>query len=83
VSCSYFHQFLPRAAAAADPVERMKNVVAAMVSAMTLTSGNFLKPLNPILGETLQVLQTIQLCSTKTGLSYHISEENPLRLRAF
>ncbi len=33
----------------------MKYVVAAMVSAMTLTSGNFLKPLNPALGETLQV----------------------------
>ncbi len=36
----------------------MKYVVAAMVSAMTLTSGNFLKPLNPTLGETLQVRMT-------------------------
>eukprot|EP00961_Rhodomonas_salina_P187477 2530814-Rhodomonas_salina.4 len=30
-------------------------VVSCFVSAMTLTCGNFLKPLNPILGETLQV----------------------------
>jgi hypothetical protein len=33
----------------------MKNVVAAFVAAMPLTSGNFLKPLNPLLGETLQM----------------------------
>mmetsp|Transcript_28791 Transcript_28791/g.59015 ORF Transcript_28791/g.59015 Transcript_28791/m.59015 type:complete len:436 (-) Transcript_28791:489-1796(-) len=51
----FTHLFLPRAAATTDPVERMKNVVSAFVAAMTLTSGNFLKPLNPILGETLQV----------------------------
>eukprot|EP00292_Cryptomonas_paramecium_P006006 CAMPEP_0113693420 /NCGR_PEP_ID=MMETSP0038_2-20120614/19653_1 /TAXON_ID=2898 /ORGANISM="Cryptomonas paramecium" /LENGTH=391 /DNA_ID=CAMNT_0000615487 /DNA_START=59 /DNA_END=1230 /DNA_ORIENTATION=+ /assembly_acc=CAM_ASM_000170 len=51
----FFNHYLPRASAASDPVERMKNVVAAMVSVMVLTSGNFLKPLNPILGETLQV----------------------------
>jgi hypothetical protein len=30
------------------------NVVACFVAAMPLTSGNFLKPLNPLLGETLQ-----------------------------
>ena len=50
----FFHIYMPRAAAATDPVERMKNVVAAFVAAMPLTSGNFLKPLNPLLGETLQ-----------------------------
>jgi len=32
----------------------MKNVVTCFVAAMPLTSGNFLKPLNPLLGETLQ-----------------------------
>eukprot|EP00960_Hanusia_phi_P033181 750326-Hanusia_phi.AAC.3 len=51
----YFHAFLPQAAAMTDPVERMKNVVACFVSSIILTSGRFLKPLNPILGETLQV----------------------------
>mmetsp|Transcript_89282 Transcript_89282/g.133859 ORF Transcript_89282/g.133859 Transcript_89282/m.133859 type:complete len:435 (-) Transcript_89282:168-1472(-) len=51
----FTHLYLPRAAASSDPVERMKNVVSCFVSAMTLTCGNFLKPLNPILGETLQV----------------------------
>jgi len=50
----FFHIYMPRAAAATDPVERMKNVVSAFVAAMPLTSGNFLKPLNPLLGETLQ-----------------------------
>jgi hypothetical protein len=51
----FTHIYLPRAAQTSDPVERMKNVVACFVGAMTLSSGNFLKPLNPILGETLQV----------------------------
>jgi len=50
-----FHLYLPRANKAQDPLERMKNVVACFISGMALTSGNFLKPLNPILGETLQV----------------------------
>lgn len=51
----YFHAFLPRAAECSDPVERMKLVVACFVSNQILTSANFMKPLNPILGETLQV----------------------------
>uniref|UniRef100_A0A7S0EDB9 Oxysterol-binding protein n=1 Tax=Hanusia phi TaxID=3032 RepID=A0A7S0EDB9_9CRYP len=51
----FTHIYLPRAAVTKDPVERMKNVVACFIAAMPLTSGNFLKPLNPILGETLQV----------------------------
>jgi len=51
----FTHMYLPRAAATPDPVERLKNVVACFVAATTLTSGNFLKPLNPILGETLQM----------------------------
>jgi len=51
----FFHLYMPRAAAATDPVERMKNVVTCFIAAMPLTSGNFLKPLNPLLGETLQV----------------------------
>mmetsp|Transcript_66392 Transcript_66392/g.163608 ORF Transcript_66392/g.163608 Transcript_66392/m.163608 type:complete len:420 (+) Transcript_66392:186-1445(+) len=50
-----FHLYLPRANKAQDPLERMKNVVACFISGMALTSGNFLKPLNPLLGETLQV----------------------------
>ena len=50
----FFHLYMPRAAAATDPIERMKNVVTCFVAAMPLTSGNFLKPLNPLLGETLQ-----------------------------
>jgi hypothetical protein len=50
----YAQHFLPRAAAATDPVERLKYVIATFVSGMALTSNNFLKPLNPILGETLQ-----------------------------
>lgn len=36
-----------------DPVERMKFVISAMV-ASALWSNSFLKPLNPILGETLE-----------------------------
>mmetsp|Transcript_25916 Transcript_25916/g.62509 ORF Transcript_25916/g.62509 Transcript_25916/m.62509 type:complete len:438 (+) Transcript_25916:63-1376(+) len=51
----YFNKFLPRAAATNDPVERLRLVVSCFVASMTLTSGNFLKPLNPVLGETLQV----------------------------
>ena len=51
----YSQNFLPRAAVAKDPVERMKLVVSCFISGMTCTSGNFLKPLNPILGETFQV----------------------------
>jgi hypothetical protein len=51
----FTHIYLPRAAQTTDPVERMKNVVACFIGTMTLSSGNFLKPLNPILGETLQV----------------------------
>jgi len=50
----FTHHFLPRAAATTDPVERLKQVVSCFVATMTLTAGNFLKPLNPILGETLQ-----------------------------
>jgi hypothetical protein len=51
----FTHIYMPRAVQCTDPVERMKNVVACFIGTMTLTSGNFLKPLNPILGETLQV----------------------------
>mmetsp|Transcript_39699 Transcript_39699/g.77698 ORF Transcript_39699/g.77698 Transcript_39699/m.77698 type:complete len:448 (+) Transcript_39699:36-1379(+) len=51
----YTHIYMPRAVQATDPVERMKNVVSCFIGTMTLTSGNFLKPLNPILGETLQM----------------------------
>lgn len=51
----YFHAFLPRAADCKDPVERMKLIVACFVSSQILTSANFMKPLNPVLGETLQV----------------------------
>jgi len=51
----YSHLFLPRAAATQDPVERMKLVVCCFIAGMVCTSGNFLKPLNPILGETFQV----------------------------
>ena len=50
-----FHHFLPRAVACTDPVERMKLVVACFASSQILPVGTFLKPLNPILGETLQV----------------------------
>jgi hypothetical protein len=50
-----FHEYMPRAAATTDPIERLKCVVSCFVASMPLTSGNFLKPLNPILGETLQV----------------------------
>ena len=51
----YFNSFLPRAVECKDPVERFKLVVACFVSSQILTSANFMKPLNPILGETLQV----------------------------
>mmetsp|Transcript_17499 Transcript_17499/g.27083 ORF Transcript_17499/g.27083 Transcript_17499/m.27083 type:complete len:430 (+) Transcript_17499:328-1617(+) len=50
----FFHEFLPRAAGLTDPVERLKTVSACFIAGMSLTSNNFLKPLNPILGETLQ-----------------------------
>jgi hypothetical protein len=50
-----FNAFLPRAVECKDPVERFKLVVACFVSSQILTSANFMKPLNPILGETLQV----------------------------
>jgi hypothetical protein len=33
----------------------MKLVVSCFIAGMVCTSGNFLKPLNPILGETFQV----------------------------
>mmetsp|Transcript_38151 Transcript_38151/g.89931 ORF Transcript_38151/g.89931 Transcript_38151/m.89931 type:complete len:438 (+) Transcript_38151:138-1451(+) len=75
----FFHAFLPQAARATDPVERMKNIVACFVSAMTLTSANFLKPLNPILGETLQTeysdgskLYMEQTCHHPPISSYHL-----------
>jgi len=48
--CPYF---LGRAAAARDPVERLKNVTAAFVACIHTTS-QFTKPFNPTLGETLQ-----------------------------
>jgi len=54
----FTHIYMPRACEAKDPIERMKNVVACFVGTMTLSSGNFLKPLNPILGETCRVEYT-------------------------
>jgi len=51
----FFHAFLPRAAECTDPVERFKLVVACFIANSICTAGTFLKPLNPILGETLQV----------------------------
>ena len=70
----YFHHYMPRAAAASnDPVERMKNVVACFVAAMPLTSGNFMKPLNPLLGETLQVELTcthVDMCVAMHACRY-------------
>jgi len=75
----FFHAFLPQAARAKDPVERMKNVVSCFVAAMTLTSANFLKPLNPILGETLQAdysdgskLYMEQTCHHPPISSFHL-----------
>lgn len=59
----YFKDFLPQAAAEKDPVERMKLVVSCFIASISLTSGNFLKPLNPILGETLQASPSKIRCS--------------------
>jgi hypothetical protein len=45
--------YLQLAAKAADPVERLKNVTAAFIACIHTTS-QFVKPFNPVLGETLQ-----------------------------
>ncbi|GAM26095.1 hypothetical protein SAMD00019534_092700 [Acytostelium subglobosum LB1] len=49
----YAPDYLPKAAASKDPVERMKNVVAFAISGLHLTS-TLTKPFNPLLGETFQ-----------------------------
>jgi len=58
----YFHAFLPRAVECTDPVERMKLVVACFVSSQILTSANFMKPLNPILGKALAISASLRAC---------------------
>eukprot|EP00802_Teleaulax_amphioxeia_P007212 Tamp_07218.p1 GENE.Tamp_07218~~Tamp_07218.p1 ORF type:complete len:462 (-),score=85.12 Tamp_07218:1145-2530(-) len=45
--------YLQLAAKAADPVERLKHVTAAFIACIHTTS-QFVKPFNPVLGETLQ-----------------------------
>jgi len=58
----YFHAFLPRAVECTDPVERMNLVVACFVSSQILTSANFMKPLNPILGKALAITASLRAC---------------------
>jgi hypothetical protein len=79
VVASMFHLFLPRAQRAKDPIERMKNVVSCFVAGMCLTSGNFLKPLNPILGETLQVrgLPPFSSCHLCIHVSHSVHTSGP------
>jgi len=50
---SYAPTYLPRAAAAHDPLERFKLVITWVVSGLHLAQ-SFWKPFNPILGETYQ-----------------------------
>lgn len=50
---SVFPLFMTKAAQSRDPVERMKLVISGVVSSFFWTN-QFYKPLNPILGETLQ-----------------------------
>lgn len=47
-----FPKYLNKAAAEKDPIERMKIVVSSVLASFFYTN-TFLKPLNPILGETL------------------------------
>ncbi|EGG13889.1 oxysterol binding family protein [Cavenderia fasciculata] len=49
----YAPQYLPKAAATSDPVERLKLVVSFTVAGLHLTS-TLSKPFNPLLGETFQ-----------------------------
>mmetsp|Transcript_19600 Transcript_19600/g.46585 ORF Transcript_19600/g.46585 Transcript_19600/m.46585 type:complete len:436 (+) Transcript_19600:210-1517(+) len=49
------HVFLSQAARATDPLLRLQYVMAGAVGALSLTADAFLKPLNPLLGETLQL----------------------------
>jgi hypothetical protein len=76
----FTHIYMPRACEAKDPIERMKNVVACFVGTMTLSSGNFLKPLNPILGETCQVLPPPYplLSSSEGGVGSRARPSSPL-----
>eukprot|EP00761_Pharyngomonas_kirbyi_P011959 gb/GECH01011985.1/.p1 GENE.gb/GECH01011985.1/~~gb/GECH01011985.1/.p1 ORF type:complete len:378 (+),score=72.54 gb/GECH01011985.1/:1-1134(+) len=57
----YLPSFLPKAADAQDPVERLLNVVAFGVSGLTATC-IAKKPFNPILGETYQASYTEAGC---------------------
>jgi len=51
-SCMMLPMYLGRAAQVSDPVERLKLTVVGTISSFVHTS-TFLKPLNPVLGETL------------------------------
>jgi hypothetical protein len=51
--CTNFPYFLNQAALEANPIERFKLVVSCFLSSSYYLN-MFLKPLNPILGETLQ-----------------------------
>jgi hypothetical protein len=51
MGCSMCPMYLTKAAFLKDPVEKLKYVIISQLSTFYITS-NFLKPLNPILGET-------------------------------
>jgi hypothetical protein len=51
-SCMMLPMYLGRAAQVSDPIERLKLTVVGTISSFVHTS-TFLKPLNPVLGETL------------------------------
>lgn len=51
--CALFPHFINKAAVCQDPLERFKLAVVALLSSMSYID-MFLKPLNPIIGQTLQ-----------------------------
>eukprot|EP00295_Goniomonas_pacifica_P017541 CAMPEP_0175845576 /NCGR_PEP_ID=MMETSP0107_2-20121207/22300_1 /TAXON_ID=195067 ORGANISM="Goniomonas pacifica, Strain CCMP1869" /NCGR_SAMPLE_ID=MMETSP0107_2 /ASSEMBLY_ACC=CAM_ASM_000203 /LENGTH=459 /DNA_ID=CAMNT_0017160147 /DNA_START=42 /DNA_END=1421 /DNA_ORIENTATION=+ len=51
---SYSPNFLPKAAGEKDPLERFKLVVAYYLAGVHCSTGEWFKPLNPVLGETYQ-----------------------------
>ncbi|CEM02035.1 unnamed protein product [Vitrella brassicaformis CCMP3155] len=53
LACTYVPLYLRRAAASRNPIERLKLVVAMYIASLHVTS-DFLKPINPTLGETYQ-----------------------------
>lgn len=53
MACCTMPYFMKRAAESKDPVERMKYVMSTVFSGFYYLN-LFLKPLNPVIGETLQ-----------------------------